>query len=267
MNERHRSGERAPRGRTTTGKAPIVSRDNPRFRQLLSLHHAKGINRLGAALVPGARLTAEVAARDPALCRVQVVDDTSDQALPGIPCIRLSRALFREVDVWGTGPPLLLVEAPQLPQWNRIDWPPGCTVVAPLQDPRNLGAALRCAAAFGAGTVILPAQAAHPYHPEAIRPSAGVQGLLTLFRGPAVGDGGWMPRPLLVLHRQGIPLHALSWPPAFGLLVGTEGPGVPLNLADVTYAAIPMADDVDSLNATAALAVALYAWSTKEGGH
>lgn len=253
--------------RRSEGTGPVISSPaNPTFRGLLALHHAKGIARSHAAIIPGLMLAAEVATREPARCRLQVLDPTSE-AMPKIPVLRLVTSLFRQVDIWGTGPPLLVVAVPDLPQWDRRSWSRGCSVVAPLQDPRNLGAALRCAAAFGARTLILPAEAAHPYHPDAVRPAAGAQGLLTLFRGPTVGDAGWLSRPLIALDREGIPLDALSWPPAFGLLVGTEGPGVPRDLKDVVYAAIPMAADVDSLNVTAALAVALYAWSTRRGGH
>ena len=247
------------------GAPPIFSRQNPRYRRLLSLHHTKGINRTGTALVAGARLTAELAARAPARCLAQVLDDTGGPTLAGIPCVRLSRALFRELDIWGTGPPLLEVDVPDMPVWDCAAWPPGCTLVVPLQDPRNVGAALRSAAAFGVSTVVFTAEAAHPYHPEAVRPAAGTQDMLALRRGPALGRAEWLPRPLLVLDKGGIPLPEVEWPPRFGLLVGQEGPGVPGGLHDVMRVTIPIAGPVESLNATAALTVALYCWNMADG--
>lgn len=230
------------------------------FRALVSLLHTKGIVRAKAALVPGVRHATE-AARDPARCRVQVVTEGFGEPLPGVGAIVLARGLFREIDVWGTGPPLLVVDVPEMPRWDQREWPAGCTVIIPLQDPRNVGAALRSAAAFGAAAAILTAEAAHPFHPEAVRPAAGTQGTVPLFKGATLTECDHLPRPLLVLDKEGIPLRRLEWPVGFGLLVGMEGPGLPGPLHGVTRIAIPIHPAVDSLNAATALAVALYEWS------
>ncbi len=244
------------------GAPPIRSRENPRFRFLRSLHHAKGITRAGMALVPGEKLVSELLARDPARCEAQVVAEGSAPAVPGLASIVLSRALFREVDVWGTGPPLLLVRVPTLTPLESGPWPPGCTVVLPLQDPKNVGAALRSAAAFGVTGAVLTAEAAHPCLPEAVRPGAGAQWTVRLWRAGPLGDASWLPRPLLALDRRGISLEEVRWPAAFGLLVGMEGRGLPAGLAEVLPVAVPMRGSVESLNASVALGIALYRWST-----
>ncbi len=54
---------------------------------------------------------------------------------------RLSKPLFKELDVAGTNSPLLLVNVPPLPAWSDDQpWPEGCTLFIPFQDPENVGA-------------------------------------------------------------------------------------------------------------------------------
>lgn len=246
----------------------ITSRANPTFRRLMALHAARGITKEHVALVAGPKLVSEAARNARAAIHAQVVsEDYGMRSLPGIPTVALSRSLFRQLDVWGAGPPLLVVDAPEPRPWTASTWSIGCTVILPLQDPRNLGAALRCAAAFSARTVILTPEAAHPYHPDAIRPAAGAQGALILYRGPRVNRLASLPRPLLVLDLAGDPVHCVTWPRCFGLLVGMEGPGVPDDLEDVVRISIPTAPAVESLNATTALAIALHTWSLNRDKH
>jgi tRNA G18 (ribose-2'-O)-methylase SpoU len=112
--------------------------------------------------------------------------------------------------------------------------------------------------------VVLCAEAAHPYHPDAVRPAAGVQSFLQLFAGPSVKQVRALPRPLIVLDLHGTPLRDVSWPERFGLLAGREGQGLPADLGDVQRVTIPTAQAVESLNAVAAVSVALYSWITRK---
>ena len=58
--------------------------------------------------------------------------------------IRLSAPLFDELDVFGTGPPLLEVDAPAPAPWSPAEgFPPGCSLLVPFQDPENVGAVIR----------------------------------------------------------------------------------------------------------------------------
>ncbi len=242
----------------------ITSRANPTFKQLRALLHSKGIRRAGRALIPGDKVIREFLACEPARCRFLVCEALPVEDLPGsegVCSILLSKRLFRELDRWGCGSPLLVVDVAPILRWDQASWPHGCTVLLPLQDPRNMGAALRNVAAFGAKRVILTQEAAHPFHPDAIRASAGVLRSLELFTTGPLGEGGSLPRPLLVLDKGGMPVERVQWPPAFGLLVGIEGPGVPQELPAAQRIAIPMERGVESLNAATALAVALHMWS------
>jgi tRNA G18 (ribose-2'-O)-methylase SpoU len=177
---------------------------------------------------------------------------------------QLDPGLFDELDVSGTHAPLLLIRLPEIPEWHPTEgFPAGCSVLIPFQDPENVGAAIRSAAAFGAAQAILLAESAHPFHPKALRASGGAVLSLPLRQGPALGD---LPEdlPIVALSAQGPDIRTAAFPPAFGLLAGLEGPGLPEPWRGRAVS-IPIRAEVESLNAAAATAVALYEWRRRTG--
>jgi RNA methyltransferase, TrmH family len=146
-------------------------------------------------------------------------------------------------------------------------------VLAGVQDPGNVGTIVRTAAAFGATGVVTAATGqsgtASPFAPKALRASAGAALHLPVLTGMALGIL------LTQLKMMGIRTVAscahqesgdalapweMQWCEPVALLVGNEGAGLP---EEVVHAAdgrihIPMATQVESLNAGAAAAVVLY---------
>jgi TrmH family RNA methyltransferase len=180
----------------------------------------------------------------------------------GLATARFAPELFRELDFLGAGSPLLVVRVPEIPAWSpEATGLRGLTVVLPLSDPENLGAALRSCAAFGVDRIVLLAEAAHPFHPRALRSSAGQAWRTPLFRGPSLSrllaDRRASQVPLFALDLHGEDLSALPVVNDLMLLVGEEGPGVPKDL-DCRRLRIPMRSEVESLNAGVALGIALY---------
>ena len=153
-----------------------------------------------------------------------------------------------------------MVTVEPLAPWDPARESSGLTLFLPLGDPENLGAALRSAAAFSTDRVVLLEEAAHPFHPRAIRAAAGVCFDLALRAGPSLDALMEAPPPgldLVVLDRDGEPIDQV--PPAAdrGLLVGEEGRGVP-SRAGLRRVTIPIAGLVDSLNAAVAVGIALW---------
>ena len=139
-------------------------------------------------------------------------------------------------------------------------------VLAGVQDPGNVGTAIRSAEAFGATGAIALRGTADPWSPKAVRASASSALRLPLLRGADAAST------LKQLKAAGVTVVAatshtrdenemfvdLSKPVA--LLIGSEGKGLPqelLEAADATIA-IPMMGDVESLNAGVAASVLLY---------
>lgn len=140
-------------------------------------------------------------------------------------------------------------------------------VVDHLEDPHNLGAVLRSAAAFGADGVVLPRYRSVPLTPAVTKVAAGgVEWLrfATVSSIPAalrrLGDRGVWSVGLDADATTSIFSLTLATE-RIALVVGAEGRGLaPLvrRAVDVT-AAIPMAATVASLNASVAASIALAA--------
>ena len=150
-------------------------------------------------------------------------------------------------------------------------------VLAGVQDPGNVGAILRTAAAFGATGAVTTASgqsgAASPFSPKAMRASAGAALHLPILAGMS------LPILLTQLRVAGVRTIASSthehhdsnasrllapweidWREPVALLVGNEGAGLPREIERSADARIriPMASGVESLNAAAATAVLFY---------
>ena len=135
-----------------------------------------------------------------------------------------------------------MVVVDPLTPWDPARERAGLTLFLPLGDPENLGAALRSAAAFSVERVVLLEEAAHPFHPRAIRAAAGACFDLALRSGPSLEALIEAPPPdldLLVLDRDGEPLDSVPAAADRGLVVGEEGRGVP------SRAGIAPGDDPD----------------------
>ena len=245
----------------------IESEQNDIFKALKKLLSGRGIRKAGEALVFGARQTREALRDFPERCLAWVSrgDETPppDDSPVGLVWYRLAPALFRELDLFGTNAPLLLVKVGEPPVWNPSDvLPDGCSLLVPFQDPENVGAVVRSAVAFGVRRIILLAESANPFHPKAMRASGGAALRAEFFQGPSLSE---LPEglPVVSLSAEGEPLDRFVFPPSFLLLPGLEGPGLP-DAWRGTSVSIPMQCGIESLNAAVATSVALYVWSGKK---
>ena len=149
--------------------------------------------------------------------------------------------------------------------------PETCLVfMSEVQDPHNVGAIIRSAAAFGASAVLMPVHNQAPVTGVVVKASAGMA-----FRIPLVEVGNTQ-QAISQLKKKGVRVYGLasegkeriaeqpfSEPTMF--VFGNEGQGVApaaRALCDTTLS-IPMSPRSESLNVAAASAVVLFAWSDK----
>jgi 16S rRNA (guanine527-N7)-methyltransferase len=241
----------------------VSSESNPSYRLFSELLIGRGIRKHGQAILAGNRIVREVLDRFPEEA-LAWISDASGPAPPGGGLIwyRLSRPLFRALDVSGTGSPLLLVRDPSGAEWSdELQWPDGCTLFVPFQDPENVGAVIRSAAAFGVSRVVLLKEAAHPFHPRSSRAAGPALFQVPILLGPSIRDLESRHVPVIALDTTGPEVGEAPFPERFGLVVGLEGPGLPERFRQRQRRRVGMAPAVESLNAATAAAIALYTWS------
>ncbi len=225
----------------------------------------QGVKKHGLTLISGPKQVMEILRDFPERCEgvlftkhLPPLKGLTDHAA----AYKLSADLFREVDVHGTAEAVLLVSVPLMPLWEGRDRPSGCTLFVPFQDPGNVGAVIRCAAAFGVSQVVLLKESAHPFHHKSLRAAGSSILRVPLLEGPSIKElatGGF---PIITLSARGKDITRYRFPSAFCLLPGIEGPGLPAELDDLPSLAVPMEPGVESLNAAVATGIALYVWRT-----
>ena len=234
---------------------PIESSSNPQFKLWKACTEPRGIKKHQKALLSGKKLVEEFLEfqADHALALIGTEGIESGP----VPTYCLSPKLFKELDILGTGSPLLFVKTPTLKQWEISPTPQGKEIFLALQDPGNLGAALRLAEAFHMDKVILLKECAHPLHPKCLKASSGSALRLQLEIGPSIQDLSHLDIPFIGLDKSGVGVEEFQWPSHFRLVLGEEGRGLPPGLKTQSLQ-IPINDKLESLNATSALAIALY---------
>lgn len=245
----------------------VSSRKNATFKKLLSLQTAKGIKLNRLFLAGGEKIIREVIREN----RERVAGwirppylSGPPPDLAGVEAILLSAALFAELNPIGTAGPLLALRLPELPFFSaESPWPEGCTLFVPFADPENVGAVIRSAVGLGARRIVMLKEAAFPFLPRAVRAAAGSILKIRIEAGPALNAlaGLTAGQPVFALDLQGRPLDEIDWPPTFGLVAGLEGRGLPREVkARCVPVSIALQGGLDSLNAAAAVAIALWAW-------
>ena len=242
----------------------IESENNETFRNLKKLLTPRGIRKQLQALVFGQKQVSKMLVRLPEKCVAWISRGDRNPPPEGSPrhlmWYQLAPPLYETLDLFGTSFPIVLVKIDEIPRWTPSEGlSEGCTLFVPFQDPENVGAVIRSAVAFGAAAIIMLAEAANPYHPKSVRASGGVVFRANLLEGPSIKD---LPQdlPVVALSKEGKRISDFKFPAKFGLLPGIEGPGLPDRFRKAGVS-IPISGEVESLNAVAATAVALFVWA------
>ncbi|MGI8800335.1 MAG: TrmH family RNA methyltransferase [Pseudonocardia sp.] len=135
-----------------------------------------------------------------------------------------------------------------------------------LDDPRhlgNIGAAVRVTAGLG-GSGVLTTGTADPWHPDALRGSAGLHFAVPV-QAIAPADLERLAGPVWAVDPDGTDLRSLRIPDDAVLAFGSERRGLSAGVrarADVV-AALPMRPGVSSYNLATSVAMTLYAWAAQ----
>jgi len=134
-----------------------------------------------------------------------------------------------------------------------------------LNDPGNIGALIRTAAAAGAAGIILSTGSGDIYNPKVLRAAAGAALRIPVVTGAAVTSAiGQLKQagfPVYAAHPRGDTLpYSLDLRGDFCWLVGSESHGISDEAAAMAdaWVRLPMAGEVESLNASVAGSILLY---------
>ena len=143
---------------------------------------------------------------------------------------------------------------------------PILVVLDGITDPHNLGAIARSAEAVGAAGMILPTKYSAPITPVAVKASAGALEHLPIAKVPRVSEAlkfcrsqGWR------VVGTAIPASAVYTDDVYGgplvIVIGNEGEGLHPSVQAVcdVLVEIPMSGHVQSLNASVAAGIVLFA--------
>ncbi len=167
-------------------------------------------------------------------------------------------------------PAALLLPLDAFVQTLDMSTNPALVLLGEVQDPHNVGAIIRSAAAFGISGVLIPEHNQAGITGTVVKASAGMA-----FRVPLVSIGN-VNATVRTLKEQGFWVYGLAMEGANPLtterfdapalfIMGNEATGVrekTLELCDVALS-IPMHSRCESLNVAASAAVVFYAWSTQ----
>jgi TrmH family RNA methyltransferase len=225
---------------------PITSPHNEALKEIRKLGGRRWRDKLREFVAEGEDLVAAAAAAG-WTPRLQLC--AADSGLEGL---EVAPHLLRDVSGLGSGSRVLAVY-PQ--RWAPAPAGPVCVALWGVNDPGNVGAVLRSALAFGAGSVALGPGSVDPYGPKAVRASMGAIFQVPVVRVREPGELGG--RRVALVPREGRPLEEIA-DREVTLIVGAEREGLPdaVVAACDEVAHIPIRSE--SLNAAMAATIGLY---------
>jgi RNA methyltransferase, TrmH family len=241
-----------------------------------SLHDAKGRREAGAFLVEGARAIAQISSASPKSIQELLYEEDDSVPLAGLayPVRWLTRTQFKGVCLsQNPSGPLAVVAMPAGAESSVLPADRGDRILIceDIQDPGNIGALIRTAAALDFSGVVLNDKCADPFGPKAVQASAGTVLSLWLRRIPDIG------RSIAGLVNMGFSCIAADLratqslagitPKRFALILGNEGNGLSaetLGLATHVVKIPIKSKKEESLNVAASGAICMYALTNNQ---
>ncbi len=247
----------------------IASRRNPTFTEVQKLFtSARALRAAGQCVLEGEHLISQYVAHFGAVDTLICAAGMTPQ-FPSARTLEIPVALFGALSDLASPPQMIaLARLPIISEIPAAQNEKNFSVLAldDVQDPGNVGAILRTAAAVGIDEIWASANTAYPWSQKVLRASQGAQFGVRIRDGVDVVAliGTTTSEIVVTTLEQSISLYAHQFGAgSIVFVVGNEGAGVsPEILARATTRLrIPMRAPVESLNVGAATAVVLYEWA------
>ena len=242
----------------------IQSRQNPKIKAVRSLLTAKGRKETGLHLIEGVRLVRDALQSGANIIDLFILQGLQVPDLGGFPVTFVSEEVIAAITDSKSPQGIVAVVRTQ-----SLELPSQYTgsfllLLDNIQDPGNMGTILRSADAFGVSGVFLSSDCTDPFAPKALRSAMGSTYHLPIWKGNAESalkqmiSEGYLP---ICGHLQGtgtLPGQTEK----IVLVIGNEGNGVRDSISSqcLRYK-IPMFGNAESLNASVAAGILMYAIS------
>ncbi len=259
----------------------IRSRDNAFVKQLIQLaHSSRERKKVGLTVLDGIHLVSAyvdaigppraIAVAESALAQAEITAWLAvfDTRFPRVTVNILSAALIAEASSLDS-PAAMLAEV-ETPVARAIPLDASAVLVLEdVQDPGNVGSMLRSAAAAGVCEVMLSKSCAFAWSPKVLRAAQGAHFLLNIVEGADVVDFisqyrgqslAFVPVMSGYAQKIAISLYDCELARATAFLIGNEGAGLSPQLLQTASVGVtvPMPGKVESLNAAACAAIAMF---------
>lgn len=204
-----------------------------------------------------------------------IINRASDHRIPtaSVPAAKLTE-LVGNVNHQGVVAGISEINYHEFEEWlSGIDPTPDMAVLCldEIEDPHNLGAILRTAAAAGIHAVIVPKHRQAPVNATVMKTSAGTAGRIPIVRAVNLNQA------ILSLKEHKFWIAGLDqtadtaiWDQAFDVpmafVIGNEGRGMRKKTGEHCdfLLSLPMQNDVESLNASVSAALICYEWKRQK---
>ena len=250
----------------------ITSTSNVQIKQITALlKKSKERKEQGAFVIEGRKMFEEICQEKSRVIKAYfsdsyVKEQYKDGRLPGVPYEIVADAVFDAMAETVTPQGVLaIVKIPEYSLEDMIENAGPLVLLENLRDPGNLGTIIRTAEAAGVSGVILSKESVDIYNPKVIRSTMGAvyrvpffyaedfYGLLKELQNREVR--------LLAAHLKGTKtFDKADYSGKTGILIGNEANGLSGEAAELAEekVLIPMAGNVESLNAAVAAALLMY---------
>ncbi|MBR7117725.1 MAG: RNA methyltransferase [Clostridia bacterium] len=273
-------------------KLEITSRNNELVKWISSLKDKKGRRESGSFIAEGVKLTLEAISAGMPITHILVSKGEETRIVPLIEealenvsrtdcrLYVLSESAFEKIST-EKAPQGVITVIKYLDNFNYTDiiykeefflkQSEKAIVLCSLRDPSNLGAVIRSAVAFGVDHIILTNDCADHYSPKTVR---AAMGSLFKVKLTVISDLAQFIKSAQENHRRvyaaelsdnAVSLADLELCRTDLFVIGNEGHGIPEEISSLTDLSvyIPIAENVESLNASVAASVFLWELSKK----
>lgn len=251
----------------------LTSKDNPKVRHWQKLGEDARYRRAKKrALLEGPHLLAAALDRGHKPLAVVATEEGMANAeisqlagRSGVKPVLVSATVFRRI-VDAENPPGIAAEI-EIPVQKEQGG--NAVFLEGIQDPANVGAIARSAAAFGVATFVLDRACADPWSPKALRAGMGGHFALRIRETSDLLEelASYPGTAVCTVPRGGMPLREAQLNGNVAWLFGAEGRGLSDRAMERAKlkVTIPMAGGTDSLNVAAAAAICLYEFFQRRG--